>query len=220
MDKKSTVLIFFVNGINSLLGWNAVLAALDYFAQRFKDFNIYSFLSIPLFVGYLLVGLSYHMISNKMKYASIILMGNMIINISLLGLFLVSVVFENETIGFVLLLICSLFLGLGGNVSQLTYFAMINYLSREVVSKFTVGTAISGLFMIIVRSIILGIFGTDENESFIPILIYFAIAIGVNSLDIVMNLTFCRSKVYKHKIDKFLLHKDSDSNPNPEDQDD
>ena len=93
MDKNSTVLIFFVNGINSLLGWNAVLAALDYFAQRFKDFNIYSFLPIPLFVGYLIIGLSYHMISNKIKYSNIILIGNMVINISLFGMFLASVLF-------------------------------------------------------------------------------------------------------------------------------
>ena len=93
MDKKSTVLIFFVNGINSLLGWNAVLAALDYFAQRFKNFNIYSFLPIPLFAGYLVIGLSYHMISNKLRYSKIILIGNMVINISLFGMFLVSVLF-------------------------------------------------------------------------------------------------------------------------------
>ena len=87
---------------------------------------------------------------------------------------------------------------------------MINYLSRSVVSKFTVGTAISGLFMIVVRSILLAIFGTDDHKSFAPILVYFSIAILFNSLDIVMNMAFCRSEVYKLKIDKFLLHKDQE----------
>ena len=85
---------------------------------------------------------------------------------------------------------------------------MINYLSQDVVSKFTVGTAVSGLFMIVVRAILTLIFGPDNKESFIPILVYFIIAIVVNTLDIVMNLAFCKSSVYKHKIDHFLLHHD------------
>jgi len=34
-NADNTVLIFTINGINSLLGWNAVLAALDYFNASF-----------------------------------------------------------------------------------------------------------------------------------------------------------------------------------------
>ena len=34
-DTSKTILIFLINGINSLLGWNAVLAALDYFQAAF-----------------------------------------------------------------------------------------------------------------------------------------------------------------------------------------
>ena len=154
------MLIFFINGINSLLGWNAVLAALDYFADRFKDYNIYSFLSVPLFIGYLTIGLSFHMISNKWKYSTIIILGNSIVDVALVMLFLVSVLFENTLIGFILLELCAFFIGCGANMSQLTFFAMINYLSQKVVSIFTVGTAVSGLFMIIVRIILTAIFGT------------------------------------------------------------
>ena len=64
--------------------------------------------------------------------------------------------------------------------------------------------------MIVVRSILLAIFGTDDHKSFVPILVYFSIAILFNSLDIVMNIAFCQSEVYKLKIDKFLLHKDQE----------
>ena len=85
---------------------------------------------------------------------------------------------------------------------------MINYLSQDVVSKFTVGTAVSGLFMIVVRIILIAIFGTDDNESFYPILIYFIIAVVFNIGDTIMNVRFCKSEVYKHKIDHFLLHHD------------
>ena len=179
------------------MGWNAVLAALDYFAASFKSYNVYSFLPIPLFVAYLVTGLSYHKISNRWKYSNIIITGNSIVNVSMVCLFLVSVSLDQTLIGFILSLLCTFCIGFGANLSQLSFFAMINYLSWEVVSKFTVGTAVSGLFMVLVRIIITLFFGTDDNSSFLPILIYFVIALSVNTADIFMNIKFCKSDVYK-----------------------
>lgn len=84
---------------------------------------------------------------------------------------------------------------------------MINYLSQEVVSKFTVGTAVSGLFITVVRMIVLAIFGPD-NTLVTPIIIYFAMALAFNTFDLFMNIAFCKSEVYKHKIDKFIVNTD------------
>ena len=72
-------------------------------------------------------------------------------------------------------------------------------------SKFTVGTAISGLFITLIRIIILGIAGTNST-SIVPIVIYFAIALIFNTMDLFMNIQFCKSEVYKNKIEKFLVH--------------
>jgi hypothetical protein len=92
-EKTSTVVIFFINGVNALLGWNAVLAAFDFFAKSFAEYNIYSFLPVPLFAGYLTVGFSYHYISNHFKYVNLIITGNLIVNASLLAILLVSILF-------------------------------------------------------------------------------------------------------------------------------
>lgn len=191
-DTGKTVLIFTVNGINSLLGWNAVLAALDYFAGAFPAYNIYSFLPIPVFIGYILVGGTYHILSNKYKYVQLITVGNIGINIALAAILLVSIILKETAIGFVLLLLSALMIGICANLSQLTFFAMINYLSQDVVSKFTVGTAISGLFITLIRIIILGIAGTNST-SIVPIVIYFAIALIFNTMDLFMNIQFCKS---------------------------
>lgn len=161
-EKTSTVVIFFINGINALLGWNAVLAAFDFFAKSFKEYNVYSFLPVPLFAAYLLVGVSYHEISNRFKYVHLIITGNLIVNVSLVAILLISILFEQQLIGFILLLISSFFIGIGGNTSQLTFFAMINYFSQDVVSKFTVGTAVSGLLITVIRAVITGIFGSND----------------------------------------------------------
>jgi MFS family permease len=206
-DTNKTILIFTINGINSLLGWNAVLAALDYFAGAFKDYNIYSFLPIPLFVGYILIGLTYHMLSNKFKYVNLIIIGNILINLSLLAILIVSIAFDQSFIGFLLLLFSSFMIGIGSNLSQITFFAMINYLSQDVVSKFTVGTAVSGLFITTIRIIILAIAGAGD-KSVTPIIIYFVIAMGFNTFDLFLNIHFCKSSVYKEKIDKFLIKHD------------
>jgi hypothetical protein len=84
------VSIFLINGINSVLGWNAVLAASDYFKDSFLDYNIYSFLPIPLYAGNLTVGFTYHMLSNKFKYVNLIIVGNTIVSVALAAIITVA----------------------------------------------------------------------------------------------------------------------------------
>lgn len=122
--------------------------------------------------------------------------GNIGINVSLGAILIVSIALKQTLGGFILLLMCAFLLGVFSNVSQLTFFAMINYLSQEVVSKFTVGTAISGLFITFIRIIITASFGVG-NDSVVPIIIYFLIGMAFNTLDLLMNIRFCKSDVYK-----------------------
>jgi len=102
-------------------------------------------------------------------------------------------------IGFILLLSCSLLIGIGSNLGQLSFLAMINYLSQGVVSKYTVGTAVCGLLITIVRMVMLAIFGPD-NTLILPIIIYFAVAMAFTTFDLFINIAFGKSTVYKVKI--------------------
>ena len=147
----------------------------------------------------MLIGGLYHTISNKFKYVNIIIVGNTIIFFSLIAILLVSIIFDQTAAGYGLMLVCAFLIGVGGNLSQLSFFAMINYLSQNVVSKFTVGTAVSGLFMTGARAIITLIFGVEDKSS-TPIIIYFVIALIFNIMDMFLNIYFCRSDVYKQKI--------------------
>jgi hypothetical protein len=102
---------------------------------------------------------------------------------------------------------CSFVIGIGQNVDEVTMYAMINYLSADVVSKYNVGTAVSGLFITAIRAIILAAEGSD-NGSIMPAAIYFSVAIGMTIFVIFMNIYFCRSEVYRDKIDAFLIKHD------------
>jgi small-conductance mechanosensitive channel len=153
------VIIFFLNGINSQIGWSGVLSALDYFSARFEEYNVSSFMPVPIFVGYMVVGVVYHMLSNRFTYSSMITVGNLVMIGALALTLLVSLWLEQTLLGFVCLLLCSFVMGIGSNLAQLSYMAMFNYLSQDVVSKYTVGTAVSGLVITGIRALITLIYG-------------------------------------------------------------
>lgn len=185
-----------------------MLAALDYFQAHFSQYNVFSFLPIPLFVAYMIVGIVFHSISNKFQYVNLIIVGNIIVNLSLAGMLLTTIYLEQSEAGFAILLAYSFCLGIGSNVNEITIYAMINYLSSDVVSIYTVGTAISGLFITIIRVIILAI--TEDSSSSVPTVIYFALAIFFNIFAIMMNIYFCNSEVYRDKIEAFMVAKDEE----------
>lgn len=178
--------------MNSVLGWNAVLSTLDYFKVKFTDFNVYSFLPIPVFVGYIVIGMLFHSISSRFKYVNLIIFGNVLIDLGMIGLLLTSIFFSQTTEGFALLLFFALIIGIGSNINEITLYAMINYLSVEVVSKYTIGSALSGLFITAMRTIIL-IFAGSDNSQVSSAIIYFSFAIGFNILAIFLNVYFCNS---------------------------
>jgi len=130
----------------------------------------------------------------------------MTVNVCLIGMLLVSLYMPQNLVGFIILMSFCFVQGLGGMLSQLTFYAMINYLSSNIVSKFTIGTAFSGLVIVFFRIILTLIFGTNSISS-IPIVLYFALAIIFNTVDMVLNIYFCKSEVYMSKIDCFLMNK-------------
>jgi hypothetical protein len=143
-----------------------------------------------------------------------IIVGNMMVNIALAGMLVLSIYLDQTELGFILLLLCSFVIGIGANINEVVMYAMINYLSAEVVSKYTVGTAVSGLFITTIRAVILAVAGSD-NTSYMPAVIYFSLAIAVNIFVIFMNVYFCRSRVYRDKIDAFMIkHDESFFEPN------
>lgn len=197
MDADSTKinLLFTINGMNVVLGWNTVLAALDYFQASFSSFNVYSILPVPVFVGYMVIGINYHTLSNKFKHLSLLTFGSIGINIGLVCILIVSLLLKDTVLGFGLLICCAFGIGMSSNTFQLTILSIVNYLSRSVVSKYTIGTALSGLSVNILRVIILAIAGAN-NKSVLPIVIYFATAMTFNLTDLFLNVRFIKSEIY------------------------
>lgn len=123
--------MFLINGIASLLGYNALLTSLDYFNYVYKDYDVYSWFLPPAFLAYVFTALTYKFISDKYSYKTIITVGFITCNIALVLLLLLTLIInkDQKAFGFYMSLICCFLLGAGSNLYQLTFFGMINYLS-------------------------------------------------------------------------------------------
>lgn len=197
-NKQATTLTsieFLLNGMISLLSWNSVLCSLDYFAAVYSDFNVYSLYPFSVFVAYLITAIFFHEISKKFSYLQIIFFGNVVNSLSIVALLILSIFVKNQ-LGFYLSLLICFFIGSSGNLMQLSYFAMINYLSEAVVGKFTVGTALSGVILTAIRIVVIAAFG-EEPGLLLPIIIYFGISVLFNTINLVFNIHFLKSDIYK-----------------------
>lgn len=189
-----TQYLFLINGIASLLGYNALLTSMDFFNSVYKGYDVFSLFLPPVFLGYVLTVLSYRWISYKFEYKKIVTVGIMLCNISLIMFLILSLTCKDaKGFGFGMSLFFCFILGVGSNLYQLTFYAEINYLSENVVSKFTIGTALGGLGITSLRMIIIAIAGTDDSLVF-PIVLYFIIAIVFNFFTLFANLQFFRSR--------------------------
>lgn len=122
-------ILFLINGITALLGWNAVLSSFDYYTYVYEPYNVVLWFPIPLFAAYMMVGVLYNWMSRVKSYKFLVTAGIIVTNLSLILLFLTSLIFkDNIDVGFGLSLFLSFVLGFSANSAQLSFFAMINYL--------------------------------------------------------------------------------------------
>lgn len=189
---KFTKATFYMNGVSSLLGWNVILSAFDFFQNAFPGRDVTTYFPIPLFIAYVMVGLMYNRFQKMFSYKKMIIFGLVLTNISIIATLIVSLALKDTTAGYVICMILMWVLGAAGNITQLSFFAIINYLSAKIVSIFTVGTALSMLLTTIVRIIILAILGHD-SDNLSAICIYMAIGLLTNFIDLGLNIKFFKS---------------------------
>ena len=196
MSSKINRLTFLINGVSSLLGWNAILSCFDYYQGKFPSQNVYLWFPIPLFLMYVVVGVTLHLMHRIFSYKLLILAGLIINNIVQILLPITAYYLKESSIGFSLCLALCGLAGFASNITQLSFFAIINYLSLDIVTIFNQGMAASGLVTILIRILILLIGGVAKANDFNFIVIYMVLTISVNTLDIILNIKFFVSRTY------------------------
>ena len=135
---------------------------MDYYSFVYDPYNIPLWFPVPLFVAYLIVGVMFNWLSKVKTYRFLVQTGIIIVNVAIILLFIFSFIFkDNASLGFTLSLALCFCMGIGANFAQLSFFAMINYLGEKTVSRFTIGTAVSGLSIVLLRIIIVAAMGSE-----------------------------------------------------------
>jgi len=200
-----TKFTFLVNGVSSLLGWNIVLACFDFFSEQFKGREPATYFPVPLFAAYVFIVLIYNEMQKCISYRKMILWGLLGTNVTLAAMVVIALLLPQTTAGYVIELFLCFSLGACSNTTQLSFFAMINYLSTGTVSTYNIGTAVGSVITSLTRIIILSIAGSSSSN-IVAILIYFAIGLLMNFIDIFLNCRFFNSEVYESKVRPHELH--------------
>lgn len=202
-------------GIGSLLPWNAVLTALDFFFGVFPSHNPAFVFGLTLnapnfifnFVGIFIA-----------KYIS--LKARLVVGLIFIFFLTIAMPFVaeylTESVAWIITLAIIVVMGIASSFVQGGFFGFAGIFPFKYTGAVMLGNGFSGLAMNFFRMITLAIFppGEDtenDNSAFIGCLIYFAIASLLVIACIIGYFWVCKTEFAKHYIQKAGVKMDDDS---------
>ncbi|CAD8054442.1 unnamed protein product [Paramecium sonneborni] len=187
-------IFFFILGVSSLSGWNAILTGLSYFADQYDGRNVYFIMPIPNFIGLCLIGLFLPRISSLLSMFFRIVWSLTILCILLILLPIIALEMHS-TLGYWLCLITIFIMGIFSSLQQNSSIGMSGILGPEYVNVFFIGTGASGTIITIFRLISLAAINSEKS-----IFLYIGIAVLWNIGAIVMYFAFTKTPQYRKII--------------------
>ncbi|KAL4454913.1 hypothetical protein ABPG74_006295 [Tetrahymena malaccensis] len=191
---------FILLGIASLIGWNAILTALNFFSTYYPkdDYGDVSFLfPIPLFFGNFVWGLLVPKLGEFISLTKRISFCLAAICIFMILLPLITIGLQNKA-GFALCLVTTFIIGSFNSVAQNSCIGLASQVDGSLTGLYWVSTGISGLTMNAASAIMLASFGDSDDGQKIGTIIYFAIAVVLTLLAIWSQIVFVKSDYYLH----------------------
>ncbi|EGR31160.1 nucleoside transporter family protein, putative [Ichthyophthirius multifiliis] len=220
-SQESTKLIhkitFMFLGASSLIGWNAVLTALDFFSNRYpksKGYGDVSFLfPIPLFIANFFFGLLVPKLADI--YSLTIRISGCLIGVAIFMIFLpILALLLPNNIGYYLCFLCTFFLGMFNSIAQNSSIALASSTNQQLLGVFWTFTGVSGFSMNVSRAFVFLIFGANSyNSSTYGTIIYFILAVVITIITIFLQINFIKSEYYQEiqiRDQNNLLNKNTD----------
>mmetsp|Transcript_19146 Transcript_19146/g.34927 ORF Transcript_19146/g.34927 Transcript_19146/m.34927 type:complete len:404 (+) Transcript_19146:208-1419(+) len=194
---------FLCLGAGVLIGWNAILTAMDWFGDVFGEFNpsfilpICNFMPSPIFQP--LTVFKGHLISFNKR----IIVGFAIIGAILVIMPIVAGAVPGAA-GFGLLCCLVAFMGAANAVCQTSVFGMAGMMPDEYTRAVMLGNACAGLILSIARIICLASFPPTSTGLIIGTIVYFAIAGGTLVVCCFIQMHVTKHPLVKHHVlDKY-----------------
>lgn len=198
---KFAMAYFFSMGVGSLLAWNTILTAVDFFQVRFPSYNISFLFPIPYIIGTILVNLFIVEIAHCVRLNARVVGG-----IAMMCVIMATMPLSSsnlpEHIGFWVLMISLFVLAAANIVSEASLIGMTALFPAVYIRFFQTGLGAAGLAVNALRMICLATVG-DSSSDYISIIVYFGLTLLVTIHCIVIHLRFIRTdtfKFYTHKI--------------------
>lgn len=192
---------FLYSGIASLLGWNALLTAFDFYHVQYPDYDVFFILPIPKFVSQvialiLIFKISKHFSINVRIYGLLVLMSILFVVLPLVAYYL------PDNTGFWISMVLIFIFGFSNSVMQGSCIAITSLFPGKAMAIFFTGTGIAGLMISLLRVFILLGFGDSGNGLTIGTIVYFSISGFLQILTIVIYYVFLRTDYAKFYMEK------------------
>lgn len=189
---------FFLLGLATLIGWNAVLSSIDFYSSKFPDYNISFIMVIPSFIATFIFSLFASYFSKIFSLNSRIFGSILVMSISLILLPLEAYYLPTES-GFVIFFILNFIISAFIAIMQATCVGLACIFPYEAMSLFNTGIGFSGILMSLLRIICILAFNNSSDPIIMmdSILIYYCSAVFFLLLTLCIHIIFVNSNYFK-----------------------
>jgi len=194
---------FTLQGIGALLGWNAVLSSLDYFDNKFPNFDVNFIFPIAIFVANMILSPNMIYVQQKLSLNIRIAGALAMLGVVMILLPLEAYIFSDTDFGVALILGLLFCLGLANTSQQVSASGFAGIFPFVYVNKYILGTGLAGLIISALRIMILLALGDNANTDtgqIIGILLYYGIAAVFLGITIVVHYRFVKTDFCKKTI--------------------
>lgn len=204
MSKSNDRLLFAemtLQGIGSLISWNAILTALDWYNNRFPDenpgfwFPLLNFIPSAIFQPLSIIYGHYFTFNIRIVTSYIVIATSLVMTPIIVEL-------TSQTAGFII--ICALIFvgGAVNSIGQTAVFGLSSTISEKYTNAVMFGNGLSGLSITILRLICLGIFKQNSSGYLKSTTVYFAISGGILVLCIFVQMHLMKNPLVKESVAK------------------
>ena len=194
-------LFFMYSGVASLLGWNALLTAFDFYNQQYPDYNVFFVLPIPKFVSQvialiLIFKISKYVSLNIRIYALLLLMSALFVILPIVAYYM------PNTSGFWLSVVLIFIFGFSNSLMQGSCVAIASMFPGHCMATFFTGTGVAGIMISLLRVFILLGFGDSGDGLIIGTVVYFSISGFLQVITTVIYYFFIKSSYARYYLEK------------------
>jgi len=186
-----------MQGMGSLVSWNAVLNGVDYFMIKFPQFDVYYIFPIAVTTAQLLTCFVILKVSQNFSLNFRIVVSLIALMFILLFLPIQATIFAGSSFGFWTILGLLFLMGFFNTILTASLSGIVSLFPGTYASYNMIGTSLAGLSMNALRAVFIFSLKSKPHGDVIGILLYFGISALLVTVCLILHPIFVRSDFYR-----------------------